>query len=97
MLHARFATAIVALAVLLMAGGAGPAQATDASPAPAPVLTTTANPAPALSTPIETDGPGFETARACCKICHKGKACGNSCISRAYTCHRPPGCACNGY
>ncbi|WP_299443847.1 hypothetical protein [uncultured Rhodospira sp.] len=95
MLRARFATAIVALAVLLMAGGAGPAQATDASPAP--VLTTTASPAPALSTPIETDGPGFETARACCKICHKGKACGDSCINRAYTCHRPPGCACNGY
>lgn len=33
---------------------------------------------------------------ACCKICSKGKACGNSCISRSYTCHKPPGCACNG-
>ena len=31
----------------------------------------------------------------CCKICNKGKACGNSCISRSYTCHKPPGCACN--
>lgn len=32
----------------------------------------------------------------CCKICRKGKACGNSCISRGYTCRKPPGCACDG-
>ena len=32
---------------------------------------------------------------ACCKICRKGQACGNSCISRRYTCREPPGCACN--
>jgi len=32
----------------------------------------------------------------CCKICKKGKACGDSCISMSYTCHQPPGCACNG-
>ena len=35
------------------------------------------------------------TRRACCKICRKGKACGDSCISRDKTCHQPPGCACN--
>ena len=32
---------------------------------------------------------------ACCKICSKGKACGNSCIQRRLTCHKPPGCACD--
>ena len=32
----------------------------------------------------------------CCKICRKGKACGNSCIKRSYTCTKPPGCACDG-
>lgn len=32
----------------------------------------------------------------CCKICKKGKACGNSCINRSYTCRQPPGCACDG-
>ncbi len=32
----------------------------------------------------------------CCKICTVGKACGNSCISRDYQCHQPPGCACDG-
>lgn len=31
----------------------------------------------------------------CCKICSKGKACGDSCISRDYECHQPPGCACD--
>ncbi|HYE28098.1 MAG TPA: hypothetical protein VEA61_07675 [Allosphingosinicella sp.] len=33
---------------------------------------------------------------ACCKICTKGKACGNSCIARWKTCHKGRGCACNG-
>lgn len=32
----------------------------------------------------------------CCKICSKGKACGNTCISRSYVCHKWRGCACNG-
>jgi hypothetical protein len=32
----------------------------------------------------------------CCKICKKGKACGDTCISRRYRCHKPKGCACNG-
>ena len=35
-------------------------------------------------------------AQGCCTICRKGKACGNSCINRNYTCHQPRGCACNG-
>ena len=35
-------------------------------------------------------------ARTCCKVCRKGLACGNSCVSRRYTCQKPPGCACGG-
>ena len=31
----------------------------------------------------------------CCKICRKGQACGNSCISASYTCHKGRGCACD--
>ncbi len=31
----------------------------------------------------------------CCKVCDKGKACGNSCIRDSYTCHKGRGCACN--
>lgn len=33
---------------------------------------------------------------ACCRTCHEGKACGDSCIARTSTCTKPPGCACDG-
>jgi hypothetical protein len=36
------------------------------------------------------------TSGQCCKICHKGKACGDTCISRDDTCHVGQGCACDG-
>ena len=31
----------------------------------------------------------------CCKVCRKGKACGDTCISRKKTCRKPAGCACD--
>ena len=34
-------------------------------------------------------------AGKCCKICRRGKACGNACIRVTYTCRKPKGCACN--
>lgn len=34
-------------------------------------------------------------ASECCKVCSKGKACGNSCISERKTCHKGRGCACD--
>jgi hypothetical protein len=39
----------------------------------------------------------YESVRdsSCCKICSTGKACGDSCISRSYTCHKGVGCACD--
>ena len=43
-------------------------------------------PAPNISQPA---------AAACCKICRKGKACGDSCIARWKTCRKGPGCACD--
>jgi hypothetical protein len=42
------------------------------------------------------EGPETLFNAACCKVCIKGKACGNSCISRSYTCRKGPGCACDG-
>ena len=33
---------------------------------------------------------------ACCKTCRKGKACGDSCISKSKTCRKGRGCACDG-
>ena len=44
-------------------------------------------PMPKLYTPVQ--------GQRCCKICRKGKACGNSCIARWKTCRKPPGCACD--
>lgn len=35
-------------------------------------------------------------AQQCCKVCRKGKACGDTCISRDKVCRTPPGCACDG-
>jgi hypothetical protein len=40
--------------------------------------------------------PGHEPSQQCCKICHQGKACGDTCISRQDTCHVGQGCACDG-
>jgi hypothetical protein len=97
-LHRRLSRRLIAAGLLVALAGAlamagAPAQADEAPAAPAqstaPVLLSMADVGPALGT-------ADETARQCCKICRKGKACGDSCINRAYTCHRPPGCACNG-
>lgn len=53
-------------------------------------------PTPVYVEPIIIE-PEPTTSTYCCKICSKGKACGDSCISRSYTCHKGPGCACNAY
>lgn len=45
---------------------------------------------------LQASTPPPAEARSCCKICRKGCACGNTCISCQYTCHQPPGCACDG-
>lgn len=39
---------------------------------------------------------GTAFAAACCKVCKKGKACGDSCIARDKNCKKGRGCACNG-
>ena len=33
--------------------------------------------------------------QTCCKVCRKGKPCGNTCISKAKSCHVAAGCACS--
>lgn len=33
---------------------------------------------------------------ACCRVCVRGKPCGNTCIARTRECRSPPGCACQG-
>jgi hypothetical protein len=55
-------------------------------------------PAPTPETATGFLAPATDPAlpMACCKICTKGKACGNACIARDKECHQPPGCACDG-
>jgi hypothetical protein len=80
----------------------GFAQAAEGAPGFTPLVAEGAAPLPMMPGPVLTDGTALDggsleqMARNCCRICRRGKACGDSCINRAYTCHRPPGCACNG-
>lgn len=63
----------------------GPPAIPDAEAAPEPSWTTEQ---PADESPSQRGG--------CCKICRKGCACGNTCISCSKTCRVGPGCACDG-
>jgi len=61
--------------------------------APAQRVTPTAP--PGVPQPRVSPPPAAVRSPNCCKVCSAGQACGNSCISRRYQCHKPPGCACN--
>lgn len=48
------------------------------------------------SEPPEEESDEECTPRAdCCRVCKKGKACGDSCIQEILTCHKEDGCACD--
>lgn len=72
-----------------------PVEPTDSSP---PAIYFADLEASAACEPLVLDAMPDEAilAQGCCRVCRTGKACGNSCINRSYTCHQPPGCACNG-
>lgn len=50
----------------------------------------------ALATSLAVPADTSCAARECCKICKKGKPCGDACIAKDQHCHLPPGCACSG-
>jgi|GEM_PF-2882233 hypothetical protein len=56
-----------------------------------------ANQIPAQQPNPPPTAPNVTYQHYCCKTCSTGKACGDSCISRSYTCHKAPGCACDAY
>ena len=70
---------------LLLALGIGLVVSAPASASP---LGSVRPDVPWTPMPIEVQG--------CCKICSKGKACGDSCIARNKTCRKGGGCACDG-
>lgn len=49
-----------------------------------------ATPLPRPIEKVERERPAAE----CCKVCKKGKPCGDTCIEKDDACHVPPGCAC---
>lgn len=51
---------------------------------------------PAAISPCSSTAFAQATGYSCCKVCRKGKACGDSCIAAYKTCHQPKGCACDG-
>lgn len=55
----------------------------------------TVRPYPVDSAPTTARSPPQAAEGACCRVCTRGKACGNSCISRSSRCRQPPGCACD--
>lgn len=90
---------------LLLFGGVSvlPAQTPvwwDTSTGPAP-LEAAPSEDPALEEFLQLLPPTTMSAATCssrsgcCRVCDKGKACGNSCISRKFVCHKGRGCACD--
>ncbi|MFZ5896743.1 MAG: hypothetical protein ACOY0T_37145 [Myxococcota bacterium] len=59
--------------------------------APLTLMLLAATPAPSFA---QTRGKCIP-AEECCRQCDQGKACGDSCISRKFTCRKGRGCACN--
>ncbi len=51
---------------------------------------------PTALNPCSSAAYAAETGYSCCKVCRKGKACGDSCIAANKTCHKGKGCACDG-
>ena len=94
----RSILALVAMTIFVLASAGMPS---DTPPEATPIQT----PAP-LNSPAPEANDGIlkslgvndqqPVTQACCKICTKGKACGNTCIARDKICHVGPGCACNG-
>ena len=91
-LHFLRALAFVGLLVAALYGlaTAGPAQETAGRRETILILAD----APQIALVERSDAACIPRER-CCKVCTKGKACGNTCISASYTCHKGRGCACN--
>lgn len=47
------------------------------------------------TTPNTSTNRSTTTSSGCCKICKTSKACGDSCISKSFSCNKPKGCACD--
>ncbi|PRQ08555.1 HNH endonuclease family protein [Enhygromyxa salina] len=48
------------------------------------------------ATEVEASERDTRAAGECCRVCKKGKACGDACIAASSNCTKPAGCACDG-
>ena len=94
----RLLVMVLSLALAAVALPAS-AQEIEAPPRPSAPLMSVAPLGPSTypwSLILETQRGPIILHAACCKTCRKGKACGDSCISRSYICRKGVGCACDG-
>ena len=84
---------LISIFAALMISGAGMASAKDAPIETAEELKAAFE---QLQTPSQAlnQSNAVHFAQSCCKRCNKGKACGDSCISRKKNCNKGKGCAC---
>jgi hypothetical protein len=60
----------------------------------APNVDARADQAPAITKPLPKSTATAEAPAQCCRMCKKGKPCGDGCISAERQCKKEPGCAC---
>jgi hypothetical protein len=82
--------AIAFLLVLLSSSG----FAAESSPASANGNWVQSLPSRHESKLLAAEHSSINVPAACCKVCTKGKPCGDTCISQDKICHVGPGCAC---
>lgn len=63
--------------------------------APASIPVSWVSDPPLAEKPPEESADDCTPRDECCRVCKKGKACGDSCIQKALTCHQEDGCACD--
>lgn len=83
---------VLAAVVTLLVGAAG-----AVADSPREAISSGQEASICFAAPDQIAAPGLLQPAACCRVCKKGKACGNSCISKSKTCRKSPGCACDGY
>jgi hypothetical protein len=86
----RLVQALALALLVLMAPSIAASADQNALIAALPMMST----APAPRTPMPTSTATAEAPQQCCRMCKKGKPCGDGCISTTKQCKKEQGCAC---
>ncbi len=85
-------TRFVVVALALSLGALGPGPVAESTPTAAACTSDNVLNSDTFVSLTEL----LSAGQVCCRVCTKGKACGDSCIAVTSTCRNPPGCACDG-